>query len=944
MQDRLPPTKGCWVRLLRDKERSGVVIDHRVLDQGVQVCVRWRNASTPAWIPLTELGSGFKVGSEVHDVPYTRTRESNGVGIVKTMARVLGGHEQHLVDFEESGVRAWMPFESLRFQKSVQMQFDTAAIPVSGAAERFRLRNLAYAIEHWHENTGALSHLTIDPLPHQIYLVHHILKSGDLNWLIADDVGLGKTIEVGMLLSALRGKKEFERVLLICPAGLVKQWKDEMHFKFRLSDFQIYGEDFFINDVRDWRLYNRVIASLDQLKGEEHLQKLIAADPWGLVVFDEAHRLSRSRYGLSYNTSERFKLAQLLRKKTDSLLLLSATPHQGKQDKFQALLELLHPEWRTQIQTLSLNPEILSNMVIRNNKSDVTDAEGNFIFRGKIVRSVLVDLDSSERSFDDKLKNYLQAGYDAAGLKGTQTKAIGFVMTVYRKLAASSIAAIHGALSRRLEKLNSQRTSLCGDAENEIEDNAFETEWEEREAERVASTHVDEFFQGEIALLRTLLADAHELITHDKKIDAFINGLVKETLRGNQQEKILIFTEYRATQDYIKAALSKEFGADSVSLIHGGMRHSDRQIAINHFESEGQFLISTEAGGEGINLQRTCHVMINFDLPWNPMRLVQRVGRLYRYGQVNQVVVLNLQAPHTFDGKILEIMYERIQQVVMDMVHVADDFAPGLEDDILGQVSDLVDVEEILAGAITEGIYRTEDQIKEALKRAKDAAGLQRQLFKYFRGYDPNETKDDFKLTQAHVQSFIRGMLKHADIEIQDELYKGLVLELKLPEKLQQRFGMRGQGLRVTFDRLYAEHKVAAQMIDDTSFLFRYLVDLAKRYDFNARVAHISDLPFEAIITAVIRWQNDQGVRTRQEFIVAALQGGAVVSLNALEFSEWLLSDQTDGLLEAKTTDHAIQIRHEAEKRFDERLALVSNAILHPENRQLIGAAWIANN
>jgi hypothetical protein len=170
MQKKLLPTKGCWVRHLEAEEKFGVVIDCRLEAGEAEVCVRWRGATIGSWLPLRKLGSALKVGSEVEDVPYSRTRKSNGIGIVKTKPRLIGGREQHLIDYEESGIRAWTPFETLRYIRSVQNQFDTASVPGSGAAERFRLRNLAYAIEHWHENTGALSHLSIDPLPHQIHL------------------------------------------------------------------------------------------------------------------------------------------------------------------------------------------------------------------------------------------------------------------------------------------------------------------------------------------------------------------------------------------------------------------------------------------------------------------------------------------------------------------------------------------------------------------------------------------------------------------------------------------------------------------------------------------------------------------------------------------------------------------------------------------------------
>ncbi|PNU18607.1 helicase, partial [Geothermobacter hydrogeniphilus] len=273
---------------------------------------------------------------DVVDVPFSRVRDSLGEGVTIDL-RKIGSSEQVLVEFPETGRRHWLPYENLRHVRGVRHRFLTADTGSAGDVERFRLRNLAYALELWNENTGALSHLDIDPLPHQIHLVHHILASGNLNWLIADDVGLGKTIEVGMLLSALKQRKMLRRVLLVAPAGLTKQWQDELHHKFGMSDFRIYGEDFHVNEPHQWKLYDFVIGSIDRLKDGEHLASLLQADPWDLVVFDEAHRLSRRQYGMKLDASQRYRLAASLRKKTDSILLLSATPHQGMSDKFQAL-------------------------------------------------------------------------------------------------------------------------------------------------------------------------------------------------------------------------------------------------------------------------------------------------------------------------------------------------------------------------------------------------------------------------------------------------------------------------------------------------------------------------------------------------------------------------------------------------------------------------------
>lgn len=928
------PVAGCIVKHAAE-DRRGEVKASRNHNGTLELSVAWQGGNGTLWVPLKDLRSGFRLGMEVIDIPRARTRPSHGVGTILE-TREIGGREQHLVDFWEAAIRAWAPYENLTFVRGVRHRFEMIQPGELGGAERFRLRNLAYALENWHENTGSLTHLNIDPLPHQIHLVHHILKSGNLNWLIADDVGLGKTIEVGMLLSALKTRGEYRRILLVCPAGLVKQWKDEMHYKFALSDYQIYGEDFFINDVRDWKLYDHVIASLDLLKGDKHLEKLMQAEPWDVVVFDEAHRLSRTQYGLKFDISDRFRLAQRLRGKTDSLLMLSATPHQGKPDKFQALLELLRPEWREQIAMLSLNPEILTRMVIRNSKADVTDADGKFIFKGKVVSAINVDLSDEELAFDQALKVYLDKGYAAAkAKKDNLRRAIGFVMTVYRKVAASSIAAIEAALSRRLLRLRHEQATAvaAGDAENE--DSPFETEWEE-----TFDASEDEFFSGEITLLEELLVKARALLRLDRKIGAFVVGLIGNVLKGNQTEKVLIFAEYRATQEYVAEALRERFGEHSVSLIHGSMDHEERRIAIEQFESDAQFLVSTEAGGEGINLQRRCHVMVNFDLPWNPMRLVQRVGRLYRYGQTKQVVVFNMQAPQTLDGRIVQTMYQRIQQVVADLAPLGGEYQPGLEDDILGQVADLLDVEDILAEAGTIDIHRTEERIQEALQKAKEAVELQRTLFEYFVGYDANETKGELRLSIDHVRAFVVGMCGKLGVEITEELHKGTVLALKLPDDLRENLGMRGAALRVTFDREFVSSRTGTHMMDFESTFFRLLVARAKDYSFDALVAKLSGVEAEAVITAMLRWQNDQGQRMREEYAAVLLHVDGSRDMNPDSYQRWLRQPASDGG-HAGQKERARSLREAAEAEMDKRLSVIANTDLHPENRQLIGAGWL---
>jgi superfamily II DNA or RNA helicase len=939
MINKLLPVKGAWVRTgFEHNAKIGLVADVNNEGNEPRILVRWNGTKAMTWILLSEVRCGFKRGMDVMDIPLSRVRKSLGEGVTVDV-RQIGDRDQVLVEFLESGTRRWLPYENLKQIKGVRHRFLMGNTGGPGSGERFRLRNLAHALELWNENTGALSHLDIDPLPHQVHLVHHILASGNLNWLIADDVGLGKTIEVGMLLSALKQRKKLRRVLLITPAGLTKQWQDELRYKFGFENFQIYGEDFFINEPHQWKIHDHVIGSIDRFKDDGNLQKLLQAEPWDLVVFDEAHRLSRRQYGKKLESSRRFKLAVALRLCTDSIILLSATPHQGMQDKFQALLEVLRPEWKKEIRALGLNPEILKHMVVRNNKADVTDSEGHFIFKGKTTKAISVDAGEEARQFDRALQKYLRLGYSAGQTLGLKGNAIGFVMTIYRKLAASSAAAIHSALLGRMERL------LKGDTETSFSQTWENAEYDRRfEGEREESLQLfpEEFFNGEILLLQELIEKAGVLLKNDFKLKGFLDDLIPSVLEGNPEEKILIFTEYRKTQAHLALALSEKYGAGCVELIHGSMTHHERRAAIVLFEDQAQFLISTEAGGEGINLQSKCHIMVNYDLPWNPMRLVQRIGRLYRYGQKNNVVVFNLHSPQTLDEQIMGLMYNRIDQVVKDLAVIGDEFKAGLEDDILGEFADLLDVQGILKDATVEGISRTKDRIEDALKRASESTQKQRELFEYASSFDPNEVKNDIKISPEHVAVFVAGMFKELEVEILANVHNGAILDIRLPEKIvEEEPGLRSR-MQVTFDRVWAANRPNLHMMDLNSRLMQYLLTKAKAYDFGGLAAVFEGLNGEALITGILRWQNDHGQRMRQEYTALLAKSDGNIETNPSEFEEWLKSPKIDGQL---STD---RVRCQAlydlfEKAANERLAAVSNRDLHPENLQWTSAGWVGN-
>ncbi len=926
------PVVGARVYREGENDRIGVVKGHRHEGSIVKIEVEWRPERQVTLELPTALRTALVLGTEVLHEPPNPTRPSLGHGRVEQKRR-LGGREQVLVDFWEEGMRAWLPWQHLRPVPGVRDRFMMRQKPALSDAEAFRLRNLAYALEQWHSNTGALSRLEIDPLPHQIHLVHRILTSGDLNWMIADDVGLGKTIEVGLLLAALL-RRGMHRFLLVVPAGLTRQWKEEMHDKFDIRDFLIYGEDFHVDDPFQWKLFDRVVASVDRLKRDDHLANVLQAERWDVIVFDEAHWLSRSEYGLRYDVADRYRLAQHLRGYTDNVLLLTGTPHQGRDDKFRALLELLRPgrEWQARFRRLRTEPKILRDLIIRNRKADVTDADGNFIFRGKDTHTVQVKLSDDERALDHSLRRYLRQGYAASARAGDQGIAIGFAMTTYRKLAASSLAAIAGALRRRQARLLG---SEVGPPLTEEDDSRFV------EADEEVMTQVNEFFHGELEMLEPLAQRAENLIEGDSKVRYFLDEVVSGILERNPNEKVLIFTEYRSTQDHLLRALRACYGDASVSFIRGGQRFEERRAAIEHFEREGHFLVSTEAGGEGLNLHRNCHIMVNFDLPWNPMRLVQRVGRLYRYGQERRVVVFNMHVPDTLDSEVLQRMYMRLETVAAEMASVSGDYREGLREDILGELVgnlDRTEVQAILDAAANGNIERSEERLEEALRRAREAAEQQEEILRYVSGYDPNELRNELKLSVEHLMAFAEGMIARADITVARRRYDGKVWDLQLPERLQRKLGAN-QNLRIAFERSLASRAANAELFAPEHPLYEHFVRVAKDYRAKGHVAAIGDLDGLAVLGTMLRWMDDRGRPVYREYVGMILRRDGTFAVNDETWAAWLLQQARGTEFEPPPSR---ELWAAFQRQLEEELKRRMDGEVHPDAPYPVGAAWIA--
>ena len=935
-QDQLVPVVGCCVvdRVKRSLEGVCQVVSIQRRDEQTLIAIRSKHQPTPVTRLLGQLGSGFRAGMYVAEAPTPGTSSTRGEGIAMS-TRSIAGREQVLVMFTQRGELSWVPYQRLRMLERPSTRYVRGSHK-RGDGERLRLRALANCLMHWNENTGALSRLEVDPLPHQLHLVHHILRSGSLDWLIADDVGLGKTIEVGMLLSALSHRRDFERVLIVTPAGLTTQWQEELSVKFGMDDYLVHGRHFSVEKPSQWRLFPHVIASVDSLKREENLLSILNAPRWDLVIFDEAHWLSRLEHGTKYSSSQRFKLAAALRPHAEHMLLLTATPHQGKPDKFRALLELLRPEWKERFDTLNTDPSFLREMIYRNRKSEVTDSEGNFIFHGQDTHALELELSDEELEFDAKLQEYFEHGYDMAAKGDDKARAIGFVMTTFRKLAASSHLAIVTSLKRRLAKLMGEANTMLEEVIAMEEDARFGGEYIERQLDAYGA---GTFFDDEVDLLSELIELGSALLDEDSKLARFIDVIEKITAE-DAGRRVLIFTEFRTTQRHVEAALAERFGADRVGLIHGGLKLDEKREVVSRFADTLQFVVSTEAGGEGLNMHHGCHTMINYDLPWNPMRLVQRMGRLYRYGQKERVVVFNLHSPQTLDGKVVDLLYRRIQQVVQDLATLGEEFHEGLHLEIFGELATLAEVEGILDAACENNIERTEAQIEDALRRAKESHDLQQRLLDHAQGFDADALAGQLSLEHAHLDAFIKGMLAQLGCPIIEKQYEGRVWRVRLTDALRDALETKAQSLRITTHRELAAHDIRVMDFDEP--LFCHLIDVARSEAFGgvSASARGSEVLSEDGALGFVRvcWQNGAGVLMREEIVATSLKEGGKIEVNSPEAAAWLLRPVAD-----REDPFDVEARKKIAARFlehaEDYLGQGSNAHLHPMLAQHLAMA-----
>jgi superfamily II DNA or RNA helicase len=530
----------------------------------------------------------------------------------------------------------------------------------------------------------------IEPLPHQLRAVYgELLERRPLRFLLADDPGAGKTIMAGLYIKELILREDVKRCLVVVPGGLVDQWQDELYLKFGLA-FEILTPQFSetVFGASAFEQHPLLIARMDQLARNEDLLAELAKSEWDLVIVDEAHRMGAHYFGGKLEKTKRFQLGELLGDIARHLLLMTATPHSGKEEDFQLFLTLLDRdrfEGKYQPKVYSADT---SGVMRRMVKEDLLTFEGKPLFPERIAETVPYELTELEQDLYEQVTTYVREGMNRAEkLDGKRRNTVGFALTVLQRRLASSPEAIYRSLQRRADRLERRKqlvlsgaavaepeaAEAVGDLEEFDDDEFSAEELEVIEDELVdaatAARTVDEL-EAELLELRDLIKAAARVRASetDRKWSELRTILEDNTLAtdaaGEERRKLIVFTEHRDTLDYLARRIGSLLGRpEAVKAIHGGVRRPQRRQITEEFTQNPacQVLLATDAAGEGLNLQ-VAHLMVNYDLPWNPNRIEQRFGRIHRIGQHEVCRLWNLVAENTREGEVFTRLLAKIEE------------------------------------------------------------------------------------------------------------------------------------------------------------------------------------------------------------------------------------------------------------------------------------------
>ena len=863
-------------------------------------------------------------------------RYENGVGEVLRVQQTGGLAIADVVFDSQSGRRLeTLPISRLERASS---PWDRLRSGHYDDTRDFLLRQLAWQFALGNSG-GELSNARTALLPHQILLTHDLIKMQRRRLLVADDVGLGKTIETGMVIRELIARGECRRVLVISPAGLVKNWQRELRDCFRL-EFEILGIDFQDYAPTSWENHHRVVASIDTLKRPQRMERLLAAPKWDLIVFDEAHHLTRLRYGSKVQATQNYKLADALRGHTRDLIFLSATPHQGDAYQFWLLINLLDDQLFDTPEALDNHRGLLNRVIIRRTKREVTDANGQPLFVRRQVTTERFEPALREQRFYEKLTSYLRDGYQSAGVgqsarPSRDQRAIGFVMVAFQKMMSSSPRAIRQALRRRLLvllvrqqiELERQRreqstpdlaervlrlqdemraiakeiyalaSSRATDAQadtciaqvrertlKKIIEAEEDTDWSlDSDEEGDDGIYGDAAIPDETVKVRELLRLVPEGV--DRKFEK-LEGILSKLRQENPRERFVIFTQYRETLEFLKTELGRIAGPEQVVTIQGGPLEDKIAAAEKFWEEDGaRILISTSAGGEGINLQ-IARVLFNYDLPWNPMAVEQRIGRIHRFGQKEVSQVYNLVAQDTVEEHIYSLLWNKLEQIAKAVGKTDPETGEPLEDfrtDILGFIGSTPNYQHLFKQALIDRDYnrtsRELDRMMQTAQKARTALAELSQDITHFNLEQYRRISGQFHLRQ------LGEWCREAVLRLGGSaMPNGEFWQIITPDCLKGFGNVGGRYDCVTFDRELATRKKGAELFGVGHPFIDALIRYLQNPPFAAEVACLPSEVGGATIEARYRvtWdRTDKG----------AFSGIVIVSVNGAAKVEELSRD-----------------------------------------------------
>ena len=928
--------------LVRHDLRSNHEVGRVLMIRGDEARVAFAGAQ-PTWECITSLVR--------HVYPDGTILRSNSVGGNGTVmrSRVSNGTTSYWMRFgDESATRRLserdidltpVPTDALSLLEQGRFH-DVTAFSLA-----IQARQLLYSYSY--DELVSLSNARIELYPHQVFVAHRVLQFTPPRFLLSDEVGLGKTIEAGLIIKELRARGAANRVLIVTPSGLVPQWVSELGQKFnepftRIDSVTLGGLLADRTPDQIWSEHASIVTSLHLLRAHPDYVDRLADQSWDLIIFDEAHHLRRMRRGGQGNdisTTEAYRLAEQLRSSTDALLLLTATPLQIDPFELYALLDLLDPtlfpdyaeferyrqqipalnrmiqqldgfdalpeadqlklakdiqslvsgnhrqrnldmdtvreslhlggQERQQIAELIADQHRLSAVMIRNRKRVVFEN-----LQPRRANMIQLEYSEAERTAYDQATRYLEDAYDLAMER--QDLALGFVMVTYRKMLTSSAHTLRRSLERRIEKLE-QLTTARRLLDREDGGDSLNVD-DEQELDVLLKRHDNAVYNAspeglalEIAELRRLCGYLSAVRTETKATS--LRDVLAHVL-AEQDEKVLIFTQFTETMSFLQELFRDDY---RVVTFHGGMNSKDKDRAIDEFRSPGgaQVMIATEAAGEGRNLQ-FCHVMVNYDLPWNPMKVEQRIGRLDRIGQKRPVEIYNFAVTDTLEDRILTRLLQRIG-IFENTV--------GFLDPILGPFER--DFESLLLRRRASSSHdhaeleKQIDQIETKVRRAQEMEEKLEDFILDQRSFRKDEAdallnrKPTF--SGSDLKRFVERLFTHLGGSVQES--RSGVVELRAPRRLHEiADGNLRDAYRATFDPAIALQRDELDFVAFGHEVLDAAIKLCVSPGFDGKSALLaieSDALDPGIAFCAVFEESLTGVKPRQQlrFVAVDLDG-----------------------------------------------------------------------